>query len=49
MAETRHFYILMTKTNMFVAVNKATLKNENRSEAFVAFITDKCMDAQWVK
>ena len=46
-AETESLYALFTRANQFITVNKAGLIQEQKDEAFVQFIKDKCKNVKW--
>jgi len=48
-AETKNMYMLFTKANQPIIVNKATLTKEQKTEEFMRFIKDKCKNVRWRK
>ena len=48
-AETKSSYVLFTKENQAIYVNKINLMQEQKSEAFLRFIQDKCKKIKWGK
>lgn len=47
LAETKNMYILFSKANQFALVNKTTLMQEQKTEAFTWFLRDKCKHIKW--
>lgn len=45
--ESKHFYILITKANLFILVNKLTLTQEQKEKDFLSFIKEKCINVRW--
>jgi len=45
--ETKNLYVLFTKANQFVAVNKTILIQEQKRKDFIRFVKDKCKNVKW--
>jgi len=46
-AETQSMYALFTKENQCIVVDKVSLIQEKKSEAFIRFLKDKCKNVKW--
>jgi len=47
--EAKDTYILITKENQFIVVNKDSLTQEDKNEVFLSYIRDKCKNVKWSK
>ena len=45
--ETKNLYALFTRANQFITVNKNSLIQEQKDEAFIQFIKNKCENVKW--
>ena len=45
--ETKSLYVLVTKINQFLVIDKVSLAQEEKSEDFLRFIKDKCKNIKW--
>ena len=49
LTETKNMYLLLNKEKRVILVNKISLKQEQKSGAFMRFIREKCKNATWKK
>ena len=47
--ETPNFYVLISKAKIHVIADKTNLIREQKSEAFICFLKEKCVNVKWRK
>ena len=45
--ETKNYYVLRTKANQNIIINKAAMIQTQTSEDFIRFLKDKCKNVKW--
>ena len=45
--ETKNFYVLRTKAKQDIIINKASMIQAQKSDAFIRFLRGKCKNAKW--